>query len=56
VTNRRVIRKSGHTELDQVALNAIPDRFPRIPRSLGQREIHLSYLFRTTDFLIVGSQ
>ena len=56
VTKRRITRKSGNPDLDQVALNAIPDRFPRIPRNVGLREVNLSYLFRTTDFLIVGSQ
>jgi TonB family protein len=55
VSNAKINRKSGNPQLDQVALKAIPKRFHRIPRKLDQKELHISYLFRSTDFLIVES-
>jgi TonB family protein len=53
VSDPRIVRKSGNTALDQVALRAIPSRFPRIPRRLSKKSIQIAYQFRSTDSLIV---
>ncbi|MEZ4319208.1 MAG: TonB family protein [Myxococcota bacterium] len=48
-----LVRQSGHSELDLLALAAVPDRVPRIPRELNREALHHQVTLRYRNPFIV---
>lgn len=53
VSDATIVRRSGHASLDQMALDAIPDRLPRFPKDIEQDAIYHLYTFHYRNQLIV---
>ena len=56
VQEKYLSRRSGRTELDALALAAVPKRLDRMPDDLKLDSLTVRYTFRTTDTLIAGSR
>jgi TonB family protein len=56
VQEKHLTRRSGRTELDALALAAVPKRLDRMPDDLRLEFLTVRYTFRTTDTLIAGSR
>jgi len=56
VQDKHLSRRSGRTELDALALAAVPGRLDRMPHDLDLDSLTVRYTFRTTDTLIAGSR
>jgi TonB family protein len=52
VTDIRLARSSGHTLLDQIALQAIPRKLPRFPSGLGREDIPHRIVLRYRNPLV----
>jgi TonB family protein len=55
VEDKRIERSSGHHALDGIALAAIPDKLPRIPRDVDAEVVYHRYTFRYRNPLITQS-
>jgi TonB family protein len=53
VEAKRIVRSSGIPALDALALDAVPERLPRIPKELGMTVLYHRYTFRYRNPLIV---
>ena len=56
VQEKHLSRRSGRTELDALALAAVPKRLDRMPADLNLDSLTVRFTFRTTDTLIAGSR
>ena len=56
VEEKYLSRRSGRTELDALAMAAVPKRLDRMPEDLILDSLTVRYTFRTTDTLIAGSR
>ncbi len=52
VSSVEIARHSGHAELDILALGAIPERFPKIPRTLGEERLYQQITLRYRNPLL----
>jgi TonB family protein len=54
VSGKVLTRSSGYASLDSMALDAIPERLPRIPRDVDYQRIYHEYRFHYRNPTIVG--
>ena len=56
IVNVHVIRKSGHVELDELALDAVPKRIPKITEPVPEKGIVLQFSFVYRNSPVAGSE
>lgn len=54
VSDLQVVKPSGHTEIDRLALQAVPERLPRFPRDLERHSVRQRITFKYRNHQITA--